>query len=376
MADHDSGQERTERATPRREQEAREKGTVARSRELNTVALLVAGSAGLLLLGGGIVEMIGRVMRASFQFDHSRLADASSAPAALGDALFAALAALMPLFLLLMVAALLSSIALGGLNFSSKALSFQWERVSPFKGLKRIFSAQGVMEMMKALAKFLLVGTVAIWWLWHEAGEFLLLGELSVEGGLASAAHLVIWSFLVISLGTILIAAIDVPFQLWQHHRQLRMTRQEVRDEMKESDGRPEVKQQIRRLQRELAQRRMMQEVPKADVIVTNPTHFAVALRYDAGKMRAPRVVAKGADLIARHIREVGSEHRVPVFEAPPLARALFYSTELDQEIPEGLYLAVAQVLAYVLQLRDPRPGATPTAPGDLPIPPDLRRDA
>jgi len=375
MADHDNGQERTERATPRREQEAREKGTVARSRELNTVALLVAGSAGLLLLGGGIVEMIGRVMRASFQFDHARLADASNATSALGDALFAALAALMPLFLLLMVAALLSSIALGGLNFSSKALSFQWERVSPFKGMARIFSVQGIMEMLKSLAKFMLVGTVAIWWLWHEAGEFLLLSELSVEGGLAAAAHLIIWSFLVISLGTILIAAIDVPFQLWQHNRQLRMTRQEVRDEMKESDGRPEVKQQIRRLQRELAQRRMMQEVPKADVIVTNPTHFAVALRYDAGKWRAPRVVAKGADLIARHIREVGAEHRVPVFEAPPLARALFYSCELDQEIPEGLYLAVAQVLAYVLQLRDPRPGASPTPPGDLPIPPDLRRD-
>jgi flagellar biosynthetic protein FlhB len=198
---------------------------------------------------------------------------------------------------------------------------------------------------------------------------------LSVEGGLAAAARIILWSFLVISLGTILIAAIDVPFQLWQHSRQLRMTRQEVRDEMKESEGKPEVKQQIRRLQRELAQRRMMQEVPKADVIVTNPTHFAVALRYDAGKMRAPRVVAKGADLIARHIREVGAEHRVPVFEAAPLARALFYSTELDQEIPEGLYLAVAQVLAYVLQLRDPRAGAAPTPPGDLPIPPDLRRD-
>lgn len=376
MAEHDSGQERTERATPRREQEAREKGTIARSRELNTVALLVAGSSGLLLFGGGIVESIVRVMRASFQFDHSRLADASSAPSALGDALLTALAALMPLFLLLMAAALLSSIALGGLNFSSKALSLQWERVSPFKGMARIFSAQSVMEMVKALAKFLLVGTVAVWWLWHEAGDLLVLSELSVEGGLAAAAHLVIWSFLVISLGTILIAAIDVPFQLWQHSKQLRMTRQEVRDEMKESDGRPEVKQQIRRLQRELAQRRMMQEVPKADVIVTNPTHFAVALRYDAGKWRAPRVVAKGADLIARHIREVGAEHRVPVFEAPPLARALFYSCELDQEIPEGLYLAVAQVLAYVLQLRDPRPGAAPTPPGDLPIPPELRREA
>jgi flagellar biosynthetic protein FlhB len=376
MAESESGQERTERATPRREQEAREKGTVARSRELNTVALLVAGSAGLLLLGSGIAETLVRVMRASFQFDHARLAEPSNSSAALGDALLAALASLMPLFLLLMVAALLSSVALGGLNFSSKALAMKWERVSPFKGLKRIFSVQSIVEMLKSLAKFTLVGTIAVWWLWHEAGDFLMLGELSVEGGLAAAAHLVIWSFLVISLGTILIAVIDVPFQLWQHSHQLRMTRQEVRDEMKESEGKPEVKQQIRRLQRELAQRRMMQEVPKADVIVTNPTHFAVALRYDAGKMRAPRVVAKGADLIARHIREVGSEHRVPVFEAPPLARALFYSTELDQEIPEGLYLAVAQVLAYVLQLRDPRPGATPAAPGDLPIPPDLRRDA
>ena len=376
MAENENGQERTERATPRREQEAREKGTVARSRELNTVALLVAGSAGLLLLGGGIVDMIVRVMRDSFQFDHVRLSEASSSSGALGDALLAALAALMPLFVLLVAAALLSSIALGGINFSSKALSFQWERVSPFKGMKRIFSAQGVMEMLKALAKFMLVGVIAIAWLRHESGAFLMLNEVSVEDGLATAAHLVIWSFLMISLGTILIAAVDVPFQLWQHSRQLRMTRQEVRDEMKESEGKPEVKQQIRRLQRELAQRRMMQEVPKADVIVTNPTHFAVALRYDAGKMRAPRVVAKGADLIARHIREIGAEHRVPVFEAPPLARALFYSTELDQEIPEGLYLAVAQVLAYVLQLRDPRPGASPTAPEDLPIPPDLRRDA
>ncbi len=376
MAESENGQEKTERATPRREQEAREKGTVARSRELNTVALLVAGSAGLLLLGSGIAETLVQVMRASFQFDHARLAESSNAPAALGDALLAALTALMPLFLVLMAAALLSSIALGGINFSSKALALKWERVSPLKGMKRIFSVQSIMEMLKSLAKFSLVGTIAVAWLWHEAGDFLMLSELSVEGGLAGAAHLVIWSFLMISLGTILVAVIDVPFQLWQHSRQLRMTRQEVRDEMKESDGKPEVKQQIRRLQRELAQRRMMQEVPKADVIITNPTHFAVALRYDAGKMRAPRVVAKGADLIARHIREVGSEHRVPVFEAPPLARALFYSAELGEEIPEGLYLAVAQVLAYVMQLRDPRAGVTPTAPGDLPIPPELRREA
>jgi flagellar biosynthetic protein FlhB len=376
MAEHESGQERTERATPRRQQEARDKGMVARSRELNTVALLVAGSAGLLFLGSGILETLGRVMRASFQFDRARVLDPGAAPAALSDALAATLLALVPLLALLVLAAVVASVALGGLQFSGKALSFQWERVSPGKGLKRIFSAQGVMELVKALAKFLLVGTIAVWWLWHEAPEFLLLGELPVEGGLGRAGQLVAWSFLVVSLGTILIAAVDVPFQLWQHSRQLRMTKQEVRDEMKETEGKPEVKAQIRRLQREMAQRRMMQEVPKADVIVTNPTHYAVALRYEAGKMRAPRVVAKGANLIAQRIRELGQEHRVPIYEAPPLARALFHGTELNQEIPEGLYLAVAQVLAYVFQLRHPRAGAAPAAPGDLPIPPEMRRDS
>jgi len=376
MAEHDSGQERTERATPRRLEEARNQGQVARSRELNTVALLVAGSAGLMFLGSGLVESIGRVMQASFGFRREQLTDGSQAATALASAGSNVLAALVPLLGLLVVAAIVSSIALGGIRFSAKVLAPQWDRISPAKGFARIFSAQGVMELVKSLAKFLLIGSIAVAWLWHAAGEFLALGELPVEGGLAQAAHLVSWSFLVLCLATILIAAVDVPFQLWNHMRQLRMTRQEVRDEIKETEGKPEVKSKVRQLQRELAQRRMMQEVPKADVIVTNPTHYAVALRYEAGRMRAPKVVAKGADLIAQNIRRVGAEHRVPLFEAPPLARALYHSTELNQEIPEGLYLAVAQVLAYVFQLRDARPGAAPPAPGDLPIPPELRRDS
>lgn len=376
MAEHDSGQERTERATPRKLEEARKEGQVARSRELNTVALLVAGSAGLLFLGGGLVESIGRVMHASFGFRREQLLDSSQVAAALAGAGANVLAALVPLLGLLVVAAVVSSVMLGGIRLSGKALMPKWERISPAKGFARIFSAQGVMELVKSLAKFLLIGSIAIVWLWHSAGEFLVLGELPVEGGLAQAAHLVAWSFLVICLATILIAAVDVPFQLWNHARQLRMTKQEVRDELKETEGKPEVKSKVRQLQRELAQRRMMQEVPKADVIVTNPTHYAVALRYEAGRMRAPKVVAKGADLIARRIRDIGREHRVALFEAPPLARALYHSTELNQEIPEGLYLAVAQVLAYVFQLRDARPGAFPPAPGDLPIPPEYRRDA
>lgn len=376
MAEHDSAQERTERATPRRQQDAREKGLVARSRELNTVALLLAGSGGLLFLGAGIVKTLGQVMHASFEFDRSRIFDTAQGPAALADAMQATLFALLPFLLLLAIAAIVSSIALGGVNFSAKAISVQWERISPMKGFQRIFSAQGLMEIVKSLAKFLVVGSIAAWWLWHSAGDFLLLGDLPIESGLAQTGHLVAWSFLVICLGTILIAAVDVPFQLWNHAQQLRMSKQEVRDELKETDGRPEVKQRIRRLQREMAQRRMMQEVPKADVIVTNPQHYAVALRYDNGRMRAPKVVAKGADLIAARIRAIAGEHRVPLFEAPPLARALYHSTELNQEIPQGLYLAVAQVLAYIFQLREMRPGVSPTAPVDLPIPPELRRDA
>lgn len=376
MAEHDTGQERTERATPRRQKEARDKGVVARSRELNTVALLVAGSAGLLLLGSGIVEALGRIMRASFQFSRTQAFDGSTGPELLGNALTVTLGALAPLLGLIVIATLVASVALGGVQFSPKAISFQWERIDPLKGLQRIFSAQGVMELVKSLAKFVLIGAIAVWWLWHKAGGFLELSEMPVESGLAQAGHLIGWSFLVISLATILLAAVDVPFQLWQHGRQLRMTKQEVRDEMKESEGKPEVKQQIRRMQREVAQRRMMQEVPKADVIVTNPTHYAVALRYDSGRMRAPRVVAKGSGLIAQRIREIGQEHRVALFEAPPLARALFHSTEINQEIPEGLYLAVAQVLAYIFQLREMRAGAGAPRPVDLPIPPEMRRDA
>lgn len=375
MAEHESGQERTERATPRRQQEARDKGLVARSRELNTVALLVAGAGGFLVLGGAVIQSIGDVMRASFTFDHARAMDRGVVLVALTDGLVASFNALLPFLAVLLVAALASSVALGGMQLSSKAITPQWERIDPLKGLQRMFSAQSLMELVKALAKFLLVGSIAVAWLWHEAGAFLALGELPTEAGLAEAASLIGWSFLVVSLATILIAAVDVPFQLWNHMQQLRMTKQEVRDELKETDGKPEVKAQIRRMQREMAQRRMMQEVPKADVIVTNPQHYAVALRYDAGRMRAPKVVAKGADLIAAQIREVAREHRVPLFEAPPLARALYHSTDLGKEIPAGLYLAVAQVLAYVFQLREARPGQAPTAPGDLPIPPELRRD-
>lgn len=371
----DNHQERTETATPKRLEQAREKGQVARSRELNTMVMLVSGAAGLMFFGPALMQTLVQVMRASFQFSREQIFDPAAPGRSLIEALGQALGGMAPLFAVLLVAAVVSSVAVGGLNFSTQALAPNLGRLNPVQGLKRLFHWRGAAELAKSVLKFGLIGAIAVWWLWTHVGEFMALGEESLESGAMHAASLIAWSFLVMGAATILIAAVDVPLQLWSHARELRMTRQEVKDEMKEIEGRPEVRARVRRKQRELASRRMMQEVPKADVIVTNPTHFAVALRYDPERMRAPKVVAKGADLMALAIRRLGEAHRVPVFEAPPLARALYWNAGLDQEIPTELYLAVAQVLAYVFQLRHPQPGAAaPVRPTDLPVPDNLKR--
>lgn len=271
---------------------------------------------------------------------------------------------------MLVVAALLGPIALGGWSFSSKAISFNWGKLDPVKGLGRIFAWRGFMELVKTLIKFIVVTTISALLLWQLAGQLLILGDEPLRQGLAHAAQILAWSFLGLSGVLILIALVDVPFQIFQHNRELKMTKQEVKDEMKETEGRPEVKSRIRTIQREMAQRRMMEEVPKADVVIVNPTHFAVALRFDYN-MNAPRVVAKGADLIAARIRKLADQHDVLVFSAPPLARALYFSTELNQEIPAGLYVAVAQVLAYVFQLKRATVEGEfrPQPPTELPVP-------
>jgi len=268
--------------------------------------------------------------------------------------------------------------ALGGFSFSTDAIAFKWEKLDPIKGLGRIFAWRGLVELLKALGKFVLVAAVTVTFLWLNTDNIIYLSELNIEAALVETADLLFWGFLFVSSALILITAIDVPFQLWDHKRQLMMTLQEVKDEYKETDGRPEVKQQIRKMQMEMADRRMMQEVPKADVVVTNPTHYAVALKYDQETMAAPRVIAKGADLIAAEIKKVAREHGVPIAAAPPLTRALFYSTELNDEIPAGLYMAVAQVLAYVFQLDKTRKAKNDEdieLPDNLPIPDDLKRD-
>ncbi|RJQ48492.1 MAG: flagellar biosynthesis protein FlhB [Gammaproteobacteria bacterium] len=375
------GQERNEPATQKRLDDARKEGRIPRSRELNSFAMLLAASAGLLWLGQDLSRALLDVLRRGLQLDRAQAFSVTAPGESLLHALYASLAAMAPLLLLLCAVALLAPLFVGGWSFSTKACAFKANRLNPVQGLGRIFSAHGAGELAKALLKLALTGAATLWLLWHYAAPILGLGHEPVESAVAHTVQLMAWSLFTVSATLCVVTAADIPLQLWQHAKQLKMTRQEVRDELKQTDGNPEVRGRIRAVQREMARRRMMTEVPKADVIITNPTHYAVALRYDQGRMRAPSVVAKGRGPVAEKIRALGAESGVALLSAPPLARALYYSTELNQEIPAGLYHAVAQVLAYVYQLRKAaREGAVREAAApdfaDMPIPDELRRDA
>ncbi|APZ43022.1 flagellar biosynthesis protein FlhB [Acidihalobacter ferrooxydans] len=370
MAAGDDFQERTEQATPKRLREAREKGQVPRSRELSTMAVVLAAAGGLLIFGPHLAQGLLAQMRDGLSLNRGMVTHSDLLIPALFEAIRNALWLVTPLLALLVVASLLASVALGGLNFSIQSLAFKPERLDPLKGLGRVFSANGLMELVKALVKFLLVGGLAVLLLWYDAPRLLALGSLPLNPALMQAGFLLGWGFVLLASTLILIAAVDTPFQLWQHAKQLRMTRQEVRDEFKETEGKPELKSRQRALQREIAQRRMMEEVPRADVVVTNPTHYAVALRYEEQGATAPTVVAKGRGEIAARIRERAEAHSVPVYSAPPLARSLYAHARLGEEIPTALYIAVAQLLAYVYQLKAGQ--AEAGARLDLPIPAEL----
>jgi flagellar biosynthetic protein FlhB len=361
VADNDTPlEDRTESATPKRLEDARRRGQVPRSRELSMALVLGAGAAALYggrgALGSGVSELMVRSLR----FDRTALEDPAWMVTALGSTTIAALELFIPLFVAVAVAAVAGSIAIGGWLLSPSPLAFKPERLDPVKGLGRVFSLNGFVEVLKAIAKALAILAVSIGFLWSVRDSVLGLGNEPVGRGLAHAMSLSLLTLAAGSFALLLIAAVDAPYQLWSHARQLRMTRQEVVDELKESEGRPEVRSRIRQLQQEVARRRMLADVPKADVIVTNPTHFAVALRYEDGRMRAPVVLAKGTDHVAARIRQSGEEHGITFFEAPLLARALYWTTDIGQEIPAPLYLAVAQVLTYVYRLRAARTGGGP----------------
>jgi flagellar biosynthetic protein FlhB len=352
MADTDDQQERTERATSKRLQEARERGQVPRSRELSTTLVLLAGAGCLYGAGHFMGSHLVAHMRAGLQFRPEWIESPEGMERAFGSALAGALIDLAPLLATVFIAALAAPLALGGWTFSTQAFAPDFSRMSPIAGFKRIFGWHGLVELLKALAKCLLVGGVAAIVIYAFMDDAIALGRMPVERGIAAAGGLVGTAFIWMSAALVVVAAVDVPFQLWEYQKRLRMSRHEVREELKETDGRPEVKSRIRQLQQQFARRRMMEQVPKADVVITNPTHYAVALRYDSLRMRAPRVVAKGADLVALAIRRVAEAHKVPTFESPLLARALYRNVDIGKEIPGGLYIAVAQVLTYIYQMR------------------------
>lgn len=374
MAESGSGQEKTEQATAKKLQDTRDQGQVPRSRELNTLIMMLSAGFALLFFGAQLVEDLSAILRSYFSVQREILFRSDGLAQMGWEAIVAGIQALLPLFFVLVLAAVVAPLALGGWAFNLESMSPKLEKLDPISGMKRVFSWKGFMEMTKSLVKLLLVGAAGFLILQHKLPEFLLLGNIEFSTAAAKMGTELIWIFIFLSATLIIVALVDVPFQLWEYHRQLKMTLQETKDEHKDSEGSPELKNKIRQTQREMARRRMMEAVPKADVIITNPTHYAVALRYDQLTMRAPVVVALGADLVALQIRRVASANDVPILEAPPLARALYSNSILGGEIPAGLYLAVAQVLAYIYQLKQYARygGIAPVPLGDIPVPDDM----
>jgi flagellar biosynthetic protein FlhB len=369
MAEEQTGQERSEQPTAKRLTEARKKGQVARSRELNTLLVMLASALALWLLSGPAMSGMTSLFSEALSPSGDVLKEAELVPTHLMHVLLSALTLITPFLAITVVASLAGPALMGGLLFSADAIAFKADKLDPIKGLGRVFSTKGLVELVKALLKFFLVLGVAVLIYKYLERDVMALITLDVVEGIARSGNMVMIALVLLSATLVLIAAIDVPYQLWSHNKQMRMTKQEIKDEGKETDGRPEVKARVRQLQREVSQRRMLQDVPDADVVITNPTHYSVALKYDKDGSGAPRVVAKGQDLIALKIRSIAIEHDVAIYEEPPLARALHGTTEIGDEIPGPLFLAVARVLAYVYHLRK----STPTdyiprpAPVELP---------
>ncbi|MGB0867116.1 MAG: flagellar biosynthesis protein FlhB [Granulosicoccaceae bacterium] len=373
MAGGDDSQEKTEDPTEKRLKESKDKGQVPRSRDFNTMAIMIAGAVGLWLQGANMASDLQDMLRGSFSVARADLLADHAIVTHLIRVTLEALLVIAPLCVLLTVIALVSPLVLGGWSFALDSVTPKWERVSPLSGIKRMFSVNSLMELLKGILKVILVGAIAVGLISLYKDRLLVIGGLPLFAAIQEAGSVLLISFVAMSCGLLVIAAIDAPFQVWQFTQKQKMSMQEVRDESKETNGKPEVKQRIRQLQVQYSQQRMIEDIPKADVIITNPTHFAVALKYDQNNMEAPQLLAKGTDDFALRIREVAKKHRVPIVRVPPLARALFYSTRVDAPIPGPLYLAVAQVLAFVQQVRQarlsgvaPPPTPRPKVPKDF----------
>lgn len=376
MAENDSSQERTEEPTSKRLEQAREKGQVARSKELGTAAVLLAASVGFAMTGPSIAISLYTIMKQIFTMERDQIFDTNSMFRVWGVVGNELAWPLISFIALLALVSFIGNVALGGMSFSVKAFMPKGSKLNPMNGFKRMFGTQALVELAKGIAKFSVVALSAYFLLRFYFFDILTLSSDHLPGNVYHALELLVWMFILLCCSMLLIVAIDVPFQIWNHNKQLKMTKQEVKDEYKDTEGKPEVKSRIRQMQHEMAQRRMMTEVPNADVIVVNPEHYAVAVKYDVTRSSAPFLLAKGVDDVAFKIREIAREHNVAIVSAPPLARAIYHTTKIDQQVPEGLFTAVAQVLAYVFQLRQYQKGKgrrPKPIPLNQPIPDDLK---
>jgi flagellar biosynthesis protein FlhB len=367
----DSDLEKTEQASSKRIEDARNEGDVPRSRELATVTVLFTAGLTILMMSSHLNEALKTTISTGLNFDRASAFDSTVLLMRTADTISSLLLAFAPLALVLVAVAIAAPVLVGGWVFSGKAFVPQFGRLNPLKGLSNIISKNSLAELIKSIAKTALVASVAYTVISHDMEPILALSMLPVKAGVSQVGTLMLTGFLTIVSTLVFIAAIDVPYQLYQYATKLKMTKEEVRKESKESEGNPEIKAKIRQQQREMAKRRMMSEIPNADVVITNPTHYAVAIKYQDEGMRAPVVVAKGADEVALKIREIAGEHKVLIMESPKLARALYTHTELGSEIPEALYSAVAEVLAYVFQMRifKKNGGFYPEEPKTLAVP-------
>lgn len=374
MAEQDSSQEKTEEPTPRKLQKARDDGQIPRSKELSTSLVLIAGALSLWVFGGFIATGAKNIFDYNFTLERADLFDDRKMVIHLSASVLEAILTISPVMIILLIAAILGPLALGGWMFSGKALLPKLNRISPLSGLKRMFGVKSLVELLKSWAKVLIIMGCTFLLFKVLEPQVLSLDQEPKFQAIAHAVDLVMLGAFALACSTLFVSLIDVPFQIYDFTKKMKMSLQEVKDEHKDTEGKPEVKQRIRRLQYEAAQRRMMEDVPDADVVITNPTHYAVALKYSSDAMEAPILVAKGIDEVALKIREIAKHHNVPVVESPALARSVYTFTPIGKEIPEGLYVAIAQVLAYVFQLDQflKGQGPRPKQPA-FPVPPDLR---
>ena len=375
MAESDSG-EKTEEPTAKKLTDARKKGQIARSKDLGTLFVLVGSAFAMMVMGNALVAALSAIMKRLFSLSRREAMDVHALMGVVSSGTSAIIFPMVAIFVIIMLAAFIGNTMLGGMAFSWEAMAPKANRLSPLAGFKRMFGVQAAVELLKSILKFLVVSTVAYLLLSGLFEQILGLSLEAIPNNFAHAVNMLLWMFLALALSIGIIVAIDAPYQVWNHTRELKMTKQEVKDEFKSTEGNPEIKGRIKQTQYEMSQRRMMGEVPNSDVVITNPTHYSIALKYDPVVGGAPVVVAKGIDEMAMHIRTIAKEHGVVIVQSAALARSLYYTSEVDQDIPEELYAAVAQVLAFIFQLSEYKKGKgkkpIPIAK-DLPIPEDFK---